>query len=303
MGATASTVTAAYDALGRSWERSLRSAGRSPRTIDSYLESLRSFVAFTVDRGASAPPDEVTRAEVEAWIVELLDTRSAATARLRFASFKQFCRWCVREGEMATDPTDGMAPPAQPTREVPVIDSEDLTRLLDSIDTTTFEGRRDAAIIWVLLTTGIRAGELVGMTTDDVDLDAHTITVIGKGDRQRTVAIGDQSILALDRYERSRARHPRAAVPAWWLGPKGALTDSGVRQIIKRRGNAAGIADLHPHRFRHTFAHRWLAKGGTEGGLQTAAGWRSPQMLARYGASAKAERARAEAARLGLEDL
>lgn len=303
MTPTRTTPASEFDALGRSWERSLRAAGRSPRTVESYLESLRIFEQWRTDAGHRGDLATIDRAQVEEFIVHLLATRSAATARVRFASLKQFFKWALREQEIDVDPTAGMPPPAQPSREVPVISEADLARLLDSLDGPSFEQRRDAAIVWVLLSTGIRAGELVGMTVETVDLDARTLTVIGKGDRERTVAIGDQTVLALDRYERARRRHPRHGADAFWLGPKGPLTDSGLRQLIRRRGAAVDIADLHPHRFRHTFAHRWLSKGGTEGGLQTAAGWRSPQMLARYGASAKAERSRAEAARLGLEDL
>lgn len=303
MAVTKTTGNSIFDGLARSWERSLRAAGRSPRTVDSYLESLRIFAGWRESAGHTGDLDTIDRAQCEDFIVHLLDTRSAATARVRFASMKQFFKWALREQEITVDPMADMPPPAQPTREVPIITEADLAKLLDSLGGADFEDRRDTAIVWVLLTTGLRAGELVGMDTDDVDLDARTITVIGKGDRERTVGIGDQTVLALDRYERARARHTRHGADAFWLGPKGGLTDSGLRQLIRRRGAAAGIEDLHPHRFRHTFAHRWLSKGGTEGGLQTAAGWRSPQMLARYGASAKSERSRAEAARLGLEDL
>ena len=295
--------TTAAEQLARSWERHLRAAGRSPRTIDSYLETLRNYVAWAADTGRSTDPLDLTRADVETWVVWLLDTRSAATARLRLASLKQLTRWATAEGELDVDPLVGMPPPAQPEREVPIITDADLDRLIKSLGGSDYNDRRDLAIVWVLATTGIRAGELVGMTLDDVDLDARTISVVGKGNRARSVAIGDQTVLALDRYQRARGKHPKHAVTAYWLGPKGGITDSGLRQIVQRCGEAAGITDLHPHRFRHTFAHRWLSKGGTEGGLQSAAGWRSPQMLARYGASAKAERARDEAARLGLEDL
>lgn len=303
MAGTTTTTASPFDALARSWERSLRAAGRSPLTVGSYLESLRIFEQWRAEHDIAGDIDTIDRAQVEEFIVWLLDHRSAATARVRFASLKQFFKWALREGEIDLDPMAAMPPPAQPTREVPVIGADDLARLLDSLAGTDFDARRDCAIVWVLLSTGLRAGELIGMTAGSVDLDAGTITVIGKGDRERTVGIGDQTVLALDRYERARRRHPRQGAAEFWVGRNGALTDSGLRQLIRKRGAAVGIDDLHPHRFRHTFAHRWLSKGGTEGGLQTAAGWRSPQMLARYGASAKSERARAEAARLGLEDL
>lgn len=72
--------------------------------------------------------------------------------------------------------------------------------------------------------------------------------------------------------------------------------------MLRRRGLALGIEGVHAHRFRHTFAHLWLSKGGTEGGLMAEAEWRSRQMLGRYAASAASERARDEHARLGIGD-
>lgn len=283
-----------------SWERHLRALGRSERTVETYMESADQFVDFLPSGTDLA---DVTTADIETWVVDLIGSRSAATARIRFVAVRQLCRWALGEGEIDTDPTAGMVQPSTPSREVPIIPDAQLMALLSSIDGKEFEDRRDAAILWTLASTGIRAAELIGMTADSIDLNRRTITVIGKGDRERTVALGDKTILALDRYERIRKRHRLHMLTPWWLGLRGPLGVSGLRQLVRRRGDAVGIEHLHPHRFRHTFAHRWLDKGGTETGLQTAAGWKSPQMLQRYGASAKAERSRAEAARLGLEDF
>ena len=58
-------------------------------------------------------------------------------------------------------------------------------------------------------------------------------------------------------------------------GKRGRLTETGVEHAVKRRGRAAGLPDIHPHQFRHTYAHQWLAAGGTEGGLMRLAGWKS----------------------------
>ena len=89
-----------------------------------------------------------------------------------------------------------------------------------------------------------------------------------------------------------RKSHQRADSPNLWVGSKGPLTDSGVSQMLRRRCADAGIDQLHPHQLRHTAAHNWLAMGGNEGDALRLFGWRSRQMLNRYGASAADERAR-----------
>lgn len=106
----------------------------------------------------------------------------------------------------------------------------------------------------------------------------------------------------LERYLRERANHRHADSAMLWLGRRGPMTGWGIYQVVQRRAMLAGIENLHPHRFRHTFAHRWLAHGGQEGDLMRLAGWQSRTMLARYSASAADERARDAYRTLSLRD-
>ena len=76
-----------------------------------------------------------------------------------------------------------------------------------------------------------------------------------------------------------------------WRGERGPLTASGIYQAVACRGREAGL-EVWPHRFRHHFSHTWLDRGGPEGDLMELNGWSSPQILARYGASARSARAR-----------
>lgn len=101
---------------------------------------------------------------------------------------------------------------------------------------------------------------------------------------------GAKKIKALDRHVRMRGRHASAALPFLWLGHNGRLTDSGVLQVVQSRGRQAGLGtNLHPHQPRHSFAHSWLASGGSERDLMPLTGWHSRAMLQRYAASTATE--------------
>jgi integrase len=80
------------------------------------------------------------------------------------------------------------------------------------------------------------------------------------------------------------------------------MTDNGIRRMMERRGAQAGIEGLHPHRFRHQFAHDWMASGNNETDLMQLAGWSSRTTLQRYGASAAAQRAREAHRRSNISD-
>jgi site-specific recombinase XerD len=173
-----------------------------------------------------------------------------------------------------------------------VLSLEDMRALLKACAGRQFADRRDTAVIWLLADTGIRRSEAANLTVADIDLPSRTVSVMGKGRRPRMVRFGPKTAQALDRYLRVRDAHARAEEARLWLGASGRrFTDEAIRQMLERRGEQAGVK-VHAHQFRHSFAHRHLANGGHEGDLMMLAGWKSRQMLSRYGAALAAERAR-----------
>jgi integrase len=101
-----------------------------------------------------------------------------------------------------------------------------------------------------------------------------------------------KAVKALDRYLRVRLGHEASYLADLWLGSQGALTASGIQQMVRRRCREAGIPEIHPHQFRHTWAHQMKSRGASDETLRTIGGWKSPTMLTRYAASTAAERAR-----------
>jgi site-specific recombinase XerD len=284
-----------------SWELSMRARNLADKTIGSYTDSAGQLVRHAdVDELAAISREHILR-----YLAEQAHLHAPATVSFRFRALQQLFKWLVAEDEIPADPMAGMETPIVPEKPVPVIDLDDARRILKTCSGTDFADRRDAAILRLFFDAGVRLDEMAHITVAAVDLRGFRATVIGKGRRERIVPFGAKTAQAIDRYIRIRRRHRLADMTdLLWLGAKGkgGLTNSGVYQIVKRRARSVGI-EVHPHQFRHTFAHQWLAEGGKEGDLMQIAGWRSRSMLDRYGKSAAAERARNAHRSLSLGDM
>lgn len=283
----------------------------SAQTLDRlYIPRLRAWAEWLRAQGMPSELGAIRREHIEAYIEHLQTAapgrvgagQKSATVSIAYRTLRTFWRWCVAEEEVSRSPMERMESPKVTEEAPPVLSPEELDALMKAARGGSFEDRRNTALLRVLADSGMRRGEVAGLQLGDVDLDGDGLILLrgetSKGRRDRLVPLSRAAGAALDKYLRVRGSHPHANSPWLWLGKRGRLTDSGILQVVEKLGRQAGITGLHPHIFRHTFAHNSLSSGRAEGDVAMIAGWRDRSMLARYGRSAAAERAVAAFRRL-----
>jgi site-specific recombinase XerD len=286
-----------------SWLLHLAAERKSAQTLKTYGDGVRAFLRWCEMADCDPVLDRPT---VNAFVSALLDRGAeASTARSRQLAVRRFSAWLADEGEIDADQLLTLKPPKLDHKVVPELDDDQLRALIKACKGDDLRDRRDEAIVRFMAETGARAGEVVGMSIADIDLKrGNAVVRRGKGGKGRTVPLGPQAARALDRYIRARRTHRLAQTPALWLGDRGkGFTYDGLYVALRYRADQAEIPDFHPHVLRHTAAGRWLAAGGSEGGLMAIAGWSRRDMIDRYTQSTSERRAADEARRLGLGDL
>lgn len=314
---TALAVVPAFDpwAMWRDqWEASLHAENKAPLTITTYLAGLDRFTRWAREHEIDDATD-VTRQDLASFFADMFATTTrrgkpaspAGVAKV-FRELRIFFKY-VAAVEGGLSPMAGMSAPKIPEQPVEIVTDDDMRALMAVTAGRSFRDRRDRALIRCMWDMGLRRAELHGITLADLDLQARTIRVHGKGRRDRFVVFGAKTQAALFAYVRARAKHRDAATTtALWLVDvdgtrhRGAIGYEGIRTMLKNRGDEAGVADLYPHRFRHTAAHANLRAGMEEGDLMRLMGWNTRVMVDRYGASAAATRAQESARALGVGD-
>lgn len=290
------------------WQLALRAQAKACATINLYTSSVERYLSWCQTTGR--PP--IVRTTLETWMVHLLQMgNKPGTVRVRQQAVRRFGAWLTTTGQIPGHPFVGIKGPAQRTPAVQPLSDDELRALIRTCTHPThsigetFQHRRDEAIIRLMMETGIRGGELLALHTDDLDLPAGRVLIrVGKGGRSRAIPIGPTTTRAIFAYLVERQQHPAAEEPTLWFGVHGVdFGYDGLIKTLRRRATLARVRGFHPHRLRHTAAHRWLAHGGSESGLMAIAGWTRTDMLVRYTRATAAERAANEAQRLNLGDL
>ena len=238
--------------------------GLAQNSLEAYRRDLARYSAHLTARGRQVT--SLDRAEVPRYLLALreagLSPRSVAR---HLSSIRQFHRFLVREGHASEDPTSHLESP-RPWRRLPkVLSSDEVERLLAPGQPTTPQGLRDRAMLEVLYASGLRVSELVGLRLADLNLAGGILRVLGKGNKERLVPMGDTAVESLRVYladGRPKLERRRAS-PHLFLGRHGrGLTRQMFWQLLKRYVRAAGITKpVTPHTLRHSFATHLLERG------------------------------------------
>ena len=246
----------------------------SPYTLRNYGNEIGEFIAFAAGRGVSAWGD-VDVALIRAWMASLHqeDYHPASVAR-RLYELRACLRYLLREKIVTENRAELVSPPKQPRSLPNFLTHAQTLALLTAPDTTSPLGMRDAAILETLYSAGLRRSEIMGLTLQQVDLEAKQLRVLGKGGKERIALIGQAARLALARYiQHGRpallARNPTAAQhppDALFLNYRGGPLSSlrAISAIIAKYVKQAGITQrVTPHTLRHSFATH-LLEGGAD---------------------------------------
>lgn len=292
-----------------SWELALDAGNKSPKTIVSYVDSVERLGGFLDGKGMPLEPKSI-----RAFLVAERDRTSPASAQKHYRNLHVFFGWLAAEGELEEDnPMLRVEKPEVSEEAKPFFTEDELAALLKVTRGQDFEARRDHAIMRVLIDTGLRVSGVANLRFDpadenatDVFLAQKRLRVCLKGGDIWWVPVGKRAAESIDRYLRIRARSQHAVSPWLWIGTRGHdvshFGDSGIRAMLRRRGREAGVQNVYPHRFRHTFADSWLALGGNVDDLMNVAGWKSATMPLRYAKGRGIARAAQAHARLSPGD-
>lgn len=242
--------------------------GRSARTVDLQTRILHPFVKGV---GADRSIKSISRADVTFYLGKMT-TRCLSQSYIGITgkTIKRFFNWAVEQGILESNPLQGMKITMGPDKPILPFTDDECRRLIAAANTPL-----QRAVILLLMDSGLRASELASLRLRDIDLLSGEITVMGKGSKQRQVALNDRPRQALKEYLMSSGQHDGLLWPEGWSRTNlGTLIDS-----VARRAHVSGC---HPHRFRHNWAVRMRRDAVDAIDLQRLLGHASLRMTLRY---------------------
>lgn len=229
----------------------------SPNTVASYCHDVEAFLEST-----GLEPVSVQTSDIEDYLGSIKVSKRSS-ARL-LSALRNFFDWCVQEGEIKYNPCDNVDSPKLGKYLPAVLSIEEVSAIMDSVDLKSATGKRDRAILEVLYGCGLRVSEAATLRISRIDFEEGFVDVIGKGDKQRLVPLGEMAADAVKAYL------PERPVPAarpyediLFLNRFGKpLSRISIFNMVKKQAMIAGIhKEISPHTFRHSFATHLIENG------------------------------------------
>jgi site-specific recombinase XerD len=270
---------------------SCRARGLSENTIEDYS---RTFVKFTRHRPEDPPLDQLAASDITDFLANCADV-SNKSRRNYYIGLSSLWTWALTENLARRHVVRDLPAPKAEQRLIEPYTPQEIKAIMGAVsrsriyksplgvakDHALRAADRNRAILLLLLDTGIRASELIGLTLGDLDMKVNRIKVMGKGRKERSVPISSRTAQALWRYIAQRAER-RAVDPVFITNTGSPLSRRDLYHRLSDLGKRAEVADVHPHRFRHTFAIMYLRNGGDVYTLQAILGHTTLEMVRHY---------------------
>jgi integrase/recombinase XerC/integrase/recombinase XerD len=276
-----------------------RNEGKSQRTISFYTQNLIHFHRYLKSRHLPESIGQIDIMLLRQFILYLQKRRryeehphtptqsellSAATIHGYVRTLKAFFSWLVREEFIKDNLAQKLKPPTVPKKIISTLSDEEIKSIVKTFNRASHSEMRDQTIFMILLDTGLRSGELIGLGISNISINEGLVRVMGKCSKERIVPMGNNSQRALHKYL-FRYR-PEPALPGLdnlFLSIDGnPLTTNSVKLIFSRMAKRSCVYRLHAHLCRHTFATRFLVNGGDIFSLQQILGHSTLEMVRHY---------------------
>jgi len=239
--------------------------GLAELTLRAYRQDLQQFSRWLATRGIQLARAESTN--IQQYLASRFDSGASASSNARLLStLKQFYRQLVRSGERGDNPTELISAPKIHRRLPQSLAETEIEKLLEAPNLDSPYGLRDRCMLELMYGSGLRVGELVALRLDQVNSNLGLVRLVGKGNKERVVPIGDEALHWLGRY--LRQARPELIKPgqpgdALFLSSRGrAITRQAFWQNIKKYLLKAGVKTVFsPHSLRHAFATHLLNHG------------------------------------------
>ncbi len=230
----------------------------SQNTVASYCSDVEKFL-----EAVPCGPIDVSSEDIELYLAGCSRLSKRSQARV-LSSLRSFFTWMALEGHVTDNPCDKVDSPKLGVYLPDVLSEEEVVAIIDSVDTSSWQGLRDRAILEVLYGCGLRVSEAVGLRISCLYFDEGFIRIIGKGSKERLVPVGEMAMDAVTAYLGRRPEpYDTSSSDQLFLNRFGrSLSRQSMFKMIKAQALIADIRkEISPHTFRHSFATHLVERG------------------------------------------